>query len=100
MQADIEIQSAAKLPTRHLRRSRVTGARSSLYKWLNSRSGKTAGSTSGAIGLEPPLTLKMRWLALEVSAAAKFTNELAVARRNLSPYGNDMWPPLNFETFK
>src|SRR3954463_6566436 len=55
MHADIEIQSAAKLPTRHFRFSRVTGARSSLYRWLYSRSGNTAGSTSGAIGLAEPL---------------------------------------------
>ena len=48
----MEIQSAAKLPTFHFRRSLVTGARSSLYRWLYSRSGNTAGSMSGAIGLE------------------------------------------------
>src|SRR4051812_84981 len=55
MQADIEIQSAAKLLIRHLRRSRATGARSTLYRLLSSTSWRTAGSTSGAMELEAVL---------------------------------------------
>jgi hypothetical protein len=50
MHADMEIQSAAKLPTRHLRRPAGTGARSLLKSllWLNSAS--WLGVKSAAIG--------------------------------------------------
>ncbi len=119
MQADIEIQSAAKLPTRQVRRSRGTGARSRLYRVLGSSSIET--STSGASTLVLMLVIvivlefsridyeddheqehesEMRRLALEEFSAAKFANEFSIARRELSANGHDVRPALDFHSFK
>src|SRR4051812_14811706 len=62
MQADIEIQSAAKLATRHVRRCAGTGARSLLERVECSISSETF--TSGASGNELVLVL-MRVIVIE-----------------------------------
>lgn len=50
MHADMEIQSAAKLPTRHLRCSDETGARSALKSGLDLSSANCAGERSDWMG--------------------------------------------------
>ena len=55
MHADIEIQSAAKLPTRHFRRLGGTGARSALNRLLPCNSASCSLVSSGWIEFTPRL---------------------------------------------
>jgi hypothetical protein len=50
MHADMEIQSAAKLPTRHLRSAEETGERSALKSGLDLSSASCAGDRSDWMG--------------------------------------------------
>src|SRR5216684_2066021 len=66
MQADMEIQSAAKLPSRHLRREAGTGARSELKRLLFCSSANWASVSSVASAF-------IRWPETQ----ARFVRELS-----------------------
>src|SRR5580704_173566 len=75
MQADIEIQRAAKLPTRQVRRRAGTGARSSLYRPL-SRS--PIRSTSAAESLDMAASLHRGRQEIKGSGRGRIQPEIAL----------------------
>src|ERR1041385_4469342 len=86
MQADIEIQSAAKLPTRHVRRSSGTGARSSLLSALDSSEGARAGMTMGCL-MQPAMLPATRLWSRAILCAAKSGPRGAALRNAVAPVG-------------